>query len=105
MPRTRPERYSDPLRNTRTRGETSRLLGCSINRVDPLIENHVLSAVTIGNRRLITVPSIEKLLGRPINELEAPLREAPRAQAKRQQPKGGRRRNARIAAETPPPAA
>lgn len=78
MPRTRPERYSDPIRATRTRAETARLVGCGINRVDTLIENGTLQAVEVGNRKLPTVVSIENLLGRSIQELEAPLRAAAR---------------------------
>jgi hypothetical protein len=76
MPRTNPQRYSDPLRGTRTKPETARMLGCSPVQVDKLMEKQVLDYVEIGNRKLPTVASIEKLLGRPIAELEAPLRDA-----------------------------
>jgi hypothetical protein len=74
MPRTNPARYTDPIRGTRTKLETGRLLGCGGSKVDELIENGVLQAVQIGNRKQPTVASIEKLLGKRIEELEARLR-------------------------------
>jgi hypothetical protein len=77
MPRTDPARYTDPLRATRTTQETARLAGCGVAGVVKLIDLDLLTAIYNGNRRLVTVVSIEKLLGRPIHELEAALRGAP----------------------------
>src|SRR5215469_4171353 len=71
MPPTDPRRYSDPRRGTRTRQETGRLVGCSTLKVDELVDNRILDAIPVGNRRLITVVSIERLLGRAVAELEA----------------------------------
>jgi excisionase family DNA binding protein len=74
MPRTNPARYSDPLRGTRTRQEAARLIGCGVVKVDQLIDRGSLDAILVGNRRLVPVPALERLLGRPITEMEAPLR-------------------------------
>jgi hypothetical protein len=73
MPRTNPARYSDKVRNTRTLQETGRLIGCGDQKVIELIENGTLQAVMIGNRRQPTVASIERLLGKPIEQLERHL--------------------------------
>ncbi len=81
MPRTNPARYLDPLRATRTRQESARLIGCGDNKVTELFETGVLTVVRIGNRDLATVVSLEKLLGRPIAELEAPLRDTEKSEA------------------------
>jgi hypothetical protein len=74
MPRTNPARYTDPLRATRTRHESARLIGCGANKVDVLIARGDLQAVLIGNRQQPTVASLEKLLGRTTTDLEAPLK-------------------------------
>jgi hypothetical protein len=74
MPRTNPARYTDPLRGTRTRQEAARLIGCGVIKVDELIARGILYAVPVGNRNLPTVASLERLLGRSITEMEAPLR-------------------------------
>jgi hypothetical protein len=74
MPRTNPARYSDPVRGTRTRAETGRLVGCGGLKVDALMDSRILDFVQVGNRRQPTVASIEKLLGKPIEELERGLR-------------------------------
>jgi excisionase family DNA binding protein len=79
MPRTNPARYSDPLRGTRTIREAARLVGCSDTKVLELIHAGELQAITVGNRRLPTVTSLERLLGRSIAELEAAIRKAPAA--------------------------
>jgi hypothetical protein len=73
VPRTDPRRYTDPVRGVRTRQETSRLCGCGVVAVDQLMDDGILGFVQIGNRRLPTVASIERLLGKTIAELEAPL--------------------------------
>jgi hypothetical protein len=73
MPRTNPGRYVDPVRATRTKVETARLLGCGRDAVDELMDNETLTFVQVGNRRLPTVVSIEQVLGRSIEQLEAPL--------------------------------
>jgi hypothetical protein len=78
MPRTNPDRYVDPARNTRTLAETGRLVGCGTVKVVELIRSNVLQAVQVGNRKLTTVASIETLLGKPIDELERGLRRAPK---------------------------
>jgi hypothetical protein len=73
MPRIDPGRYVDPLRATRTKREVGRLIGCGEPKVDELLDNGTLDFVQIGNRRQVTVASIEKLLGKPIEELERHL--------------------------------
>jgi excisionase family DNA binding protein len=73
MPRTNPARYKDPVRATRTTQETARLLGCGAVKVIELIEDGTLQAVKVGNRRQPTVASIERVLGKPIEELERHL--------------------------------
>jgi hypothetical protein len=50
------------------------LFGCSDGQVDKLMDAGVLDFVRIGNRRQPTVASIERQLGKPIEELEASLR-------------------------------
>jgi hypothetical protein len=71
VPRVKLGRYSDPLRSTRTRAESSRLIGCGASSVDELMDRGVLSFVEFGNRRQPTVASLERLLGSPIAEIEA----------------------------------
>jgi excisionase family DNA binding protein len=73
MPRTDPRRYTDPVRATRTKQETARLFGCGSPKVDELIADGVITAIRIGNRWQPTVASIEKSLGKPIEELERHL--------------------------------
>ena len=79
MPRTNPQRYSDPIRGTRTKEETGRLFGCSPTQIGKKMDNREIDFVQVGNRRLPTVASIERALGRSIFELEAPLRTGGRA--------------------------
>jgi hypothetical protein len=86
MPRTNPARYTDPARGTRTIQESARLIGCGTHAVTELIDDDVLQAVPIGNRRLPTVASLERLLGRPIRELEAALSEGSAAAGGKPQP-------------------
>jgi excisionase family DNA binding protein len=73
MPPTNPARYRDPVRATRTKREAARLLGCGAVKVTELIEDGTLQAVKIGNRAQPTVASIERVLGKPIEELERHL--------------------------------
>lgn len=75
VPRTNPARYSDPMRGTRTIRESARLIGCGDAKVGDLIDRGDLQAISIGNRRLTTVTSLERLLGRPIAELEAAIQQ------------------------------
>jgi hypothetical protein len=70
MPRTNPARYIDPLRATRTLEESGRLIGCGSAKVIELVDAGTLPAVRIGNRRQPTVAGLERLLGKPIEELE-----------------------------------
>ena len=63
MPRQNPERVTDPVRATRTRHEFARIVGCGINSVDQLIDSGKVDVIGIGVKRLITVASIERLLG------------------------------------------
>jgi hypothetical protein len=73
MPRTNQARYGDPVRATRTKLETARLFGCGGGKVDELVEDGTLQAVKVGNRTQPTVASIERALGKPIEELERHL--------------------------------
>ncbi len=73
MPKTNPGRYTDPARATRTRAEAARLLGVAEGTVSRMVENGELDGIQAASRLLVTVASLEKRLGRPIAELEAPL--------------------------------
>jgi hypothetical protein len=74
MPKTKATRYRDPLRAVRTPEETCRLFGVGIDMIREMAEKKIVDAIMAGNRMLITVASIERQLGKPIEELEAPLR-------------------------------
>jgi hypothetical protein len=74
MPVTDPKRYTDPLRGTRTKQEAARLVGCGDAKIDELEAAGLLTVIPVGNRRLITTASLEKLLGQPLAELEARAR-------------------------------
>lgn len=71
MPPTDPRRYTDPLRGTRTKQEAARLVGCGDAKIGELLEAGLLDFIPVGNRQLITTASLERLLGRPLAELEA----------------------------------
>jgi hypothetical protein len=71
MPKVSPSRFSDPRRATRTRQEAARLIGCAPNTVTIMVLKGQLASIEAGNRQLVTVSSLEALLGRPISELEA----------------------------------
>jgi hypothetical protein len=73
MPKTNPARYADPVRATRTKQETARLVGCGDLKIDELMDSDILQFVQVGNRRQPTVASIERLLGKPIEQLERHL--------------------------------
>ena len=70
MPRTNPARYTDPMRNTRTRAEAARLIGCGTVSVSKLVQVGTLEAVKAGNRTLILKASLETLLGAPLDRFE-----------------------------------
>jgi excisionase family DNA binding protein len=67
------------MRGTRTLQEAGRLIGCGDVKVIELIDRGDLQAIRVGNRRLVTVASLERLLGRSLAELEAEPTSTPRA--------------------------
>jgi excisionase family DNA binding protein len=59
------------VRGTRTIEESACLLGCSYASVVAMLDRSDLPFIQAGNRRLIPVAALEKLLGKKLSELEA----------------------------------